>query len=372
MICPYFENCGGCTYCMSDNKYKTEKINKVKHILSEVIDENVWNNPCFIEIKTRRRATFAFSKTKNKINFGFNKRSSSEIVSIENCLMLKDSINQNIGSLKCLIHDICNVSIWEGKGKKRICKNISNGDIHVCVAENGLDIVIISSILPNLEIREIIAEHITSNANIIRVSWKKDENAEAEIILEKTKPYILINGFYVYIPAGTFLQPSSEGEFFLRKKVLEYLKNTEGKVADLFCGIGTFSYELCKNSNVKILASDSSPQLLEAFQHSLNKNQITNIEICKKNLFKYPLEEEIENYSALVIDPPRAGASQQIKAITKLNMKPEKIVMISCNPHSFLKDCKILNETGYFLKEITMLDQFAYSNHSEIIALFTK
>ena len=206
----------------------------------------------------------------------------------------------------------------------------------------------------------------------IRFSWQTKENSTPEVIVEKNKPYILINGFYVYISAGTFLQPSFEGEAFLRKKVSEYLQETEGKIADLFCGIGTFSYELCRKQNTKILASDSSHQLLKAFRQSLNTNQISNVDICEKNLFKYPLKEEIENCHAVIVDPPRAGAAKQIETICNLKNPPEKIVMISCNPHSLLKDCQMLLENNYKIKEITLLDQFVYSNHSEVIALFTK
>lgn len=124
--------------------------------------------------------------------------------------------------------------------------------------------------------------------------------------------------------------------------------------------------------NIKILAADSSRELLDALQQSLNKNQISNVNVFEKNLFKYPLKDEIENCSAIVIDPPRAGASNQIKAICNLEQPPKKIIMISCNPHSMLKDCQILLSNNYKVNEISLLDQFVYSNHSEVIALFTK
>ena len=69
---------------------------------------------------------------------------------------------------------------------------------------------------------------------------RPDETPEP--IIEKAKPVINIAGRQVYIPAGTFLQPSAEGESALIGLVLKYLGETRGKIADLFCGVGTFSY----------------------------------------------------------------------------------------------------------------------------------
>ena len=155
----------------------------------------------------------------------------------------------------------------------------------------------------------------------------------------------------------------------------KYLGDTTGKIADLFCGVGTFSYVLAGNVKNKILAIDSSAELLGGFRESVNKNQIPNIEICAKNLFKYPLDaSELKGMVAVVLDPPRAGAAAQTKQIEQLPLseKPQKVIMVSCNPHTFVNDALALQNGGFELQEITMVDQFVYSNHSELVALFTK
>ena len=146
-------------------------------------------------------------------------------------------------------------------------------------------------------------------------------------------------------------------------------------IADLFCGVGTFSYILAGNIKNKITAVDSSVELLRGFRESVNANQIPNIEINLKNLFKYPLDaKELKDYVAVLLDPPRAGAAAQVKQLAELeeNIRPQKIIMVSCNPNTFVNDAKCLIDGGYILKEVTMVDQFVYSNHSELVALFTK
>ena len=99
-----------------------------------------------------------------------------------------------------------------------------------------------------------------------------------------------------------------------------------------------------------------------------------NIEIVERNLFKYPFEaEDLKTFDAIVFDPPRAGAKAIVNEIAKIDDKSnlKKIVAVSCNPHSFINDAKVLIESGYKLKSVTMVDQFVYSNHSELVALFT-
>ena len=154
-----------------------------------------------------------------------------------------------------------------------------------------------------------------------------------------------------------------------------YLGDTRGKIADLFCGIGTFSYPLAVMPENKIVAADESESLLKGFQHSVNRQMLHNIEIVQRNLFKYPFSgQELKGFTAVVFDPPRAGAAAQVKELASLEEsdKPKKIIAISCNPHSFVNDANVLIEGGYCLREVTMVDQFVYSNHSELAALFTK
>lgn len=102
---------------------------------------------------------------------------------------------------------------------------------------------------------------------------------------------------------------------------------------------------------------------------------LPNIKIVRKNLFKYPLDaNELKEFDIVVFDPPRAGAKAQVEQISAMPMadKPQKIVAVSCNPHTFVNDANNLIEGGYYLKEITMVDQFVYARHFELVALFEK
>ena len=87
------------------------------------------------------------------------------------------------------------------------------------------------------------------------------------------------------------------------------------------------------------------------------------------DLFTNPLStEELRPYRFAVINPPRAGALEQIKALA--HSECERVVYISCNPESFARDAAILKNGGYNLLEVTPVDQFYWSSHLEVVGVF--
>ena len=375
MSCPKFEACGGCRY--RDMRYDNYCQLKQKHFidtLSPIISPRCKiNQPLFIPDKTRRRASLAFEISKSGLILGFNSQASHKIINIQSCPLLTPKLNKILPFVKGLLEDICQTPYNIKKGKKQISANITKGDVFICEADNGIDLVLEYNAPLSLEQRMIIFEKSQTDNDVIRISHRKDAFSSAETIIEKIAPFIKIGNYEVMIPAGTFLQPSAQGQETLTGLVMKYMRSVQGNIADLFCGVGTFSYFLCDLSDVKITAVDSSKDLLKGFNDSINRNQIKNIQIINKNLFKYPLDAaELKDFSAIVFDPPRAGASAQCKEIASAPVKPEIIVAVSCNPATFVNDAKMLISGGYNLKEVTMVDQFTYSDHSELVAFFTK
>ena len=379
MSCPWQDFCGGCTFrSYTETEYREHKQRELQRILSKLPVVGLkFGTPVFVGDGARRRATFAFSKHKGQVILGFNRHHSSELINVENCPLLTPEINAILPELRKLISDLCDLpfpSVKKHKRRKSPAERIERGDVAVCAADNGLDVVLEFDAEPELEQRMAVFEWGQCHDSVIRISHRRQAFAPAEPLLEKNKPQITIGGKSVYIPAGTFLQASAAGERALTGLVLQYLGETRGKIADLFCGVGTFSYPLANLKGNQILAVDSSRELLEGFRRSVNRNMLTNIEIQERNLFKYPLEgKELLGYAALVFDPPRAGAAAQMKAVADLppEVRPQKIIAVSCNPHSFVKDAEVPLGCGYELKEVTLVDQFSYSNHSELVALFT-
>ena len=373
--CAFYPQCGGCTLRkQSKEAYQEEKYASFLHIMKHIKQEKItYGTPVFIPEKTRRRASLTFSFIKKKLFLGFNISQSHAIINISECLLLTPKLNNTLPIIRKLIEAICEEPYTIKKGKKIIRQNITQGDVVICEADNGIDMILEIPCQPELSHRMIISEIINSCSDIIRVSWRQKAGQFTETILEKTQPFITNSGVQVFIPAGTFLQASREGEQALIELVKKYIGERYGKIADLFCGVGTFSYPLAQNKKNQILAIDSSIELLQGFQQSVNHNQIPNIKIETKNLFKYPLDErELSGVDIVIFDPPRAGAATQVAKISTCSQAPKVVVAVSCNPRTFVNDANALISGGYTLKEITMVDQFTYSSHTELVALFEK
>ena len=379
MGCLYQPNCGGC--CFRDKtqeEYRSLKEQKVKAILSAGLKEQsyIWNRPVFLPDGTRRRAALAFMQTKGGLVLGFNENKSSQITDCKQCLMLTPKINAALPSLRKFLAEFCAIKVTQkSKGKKLLTSSVNKGDVLILEADNGLDVVLEADCELALDYRMAIFDYVNNEPDIIRFSFRRKAEEQAEPVVEKLKPVIKIAGFDIYIAAGTFLQASKGGQDALTSLVLKYIGGAKGKIADLFCGIGTFSYPLAANKENKIVASDLSEPLLQGFKASLNANMLNNVEIEKRNLFKYPFTaSELKGFQAVVFAPPRAGAAAQTVELAKTEQadKPAIVVAVSCNPHSFVNDANVLIAGGYELKEVTMVDQFVYSNHTELAALFTK
>lgn len=375
MSCPVSDICGGCS-CrdMEYSRYKEFKVNNIKRILTAVNSSSYqFQTPIFINDGTRRRASMNFAYKHKCISMGFNKNKTNQIVDINKCPLLTPKLNHVLPFIRNLLENLCAEQYSEKKGKKLITKNICGGDVFICEVDNGIDLVLEIDCTLSMNHRMIIFELSQTEDAIIRISHRHHTNDEAETIIEKSKPFIRVGEYDVFVPAGTFLQPSHDGQKALGDIVSNYLRDVKGNIADLFCGVGTFSYMLASYPNVKIKAIDSSSALLNGFQESINRNKINNISIINKNLFKYPLaSDELKDFTAIIFDPPRSGAKAVCLALANSKFKPDIIVAISCNPATFVNDANILIDGGYNLDELTMVDQFIYSNHSELVARFTK
>ena len=352
MSCPYQNICGGCRYRdHTPSEYKQLKRDAFNRTLQGLVAQPlIRDDDIFIADGTRRRAGLTFRHTKNNLILGFNAHHSTEVINIDSCALLTPALNSFLPTLRRLLTELVAEPFTRKlKGRKVEKFFLQQGDVHLCEADNGIDVVLEFPEDLELNHRQLIFELMANTPALIRLSHRRRADSPAETIVEKAAPLIRIADIDVFIPAGTFLQASKASETALINLVMRYLGGTSGRIADLFCGIGTFSYSLSSVKSNKILAVDSSAPALEAFRRSVQKNMLSNF------------------------DPPRAGAKAQVSALAELapSSRPEKIIAVSCNPQSFVVDANILINAGYTLARLSMVDQFVYSPHSELVALFT-
>lgn len=348
--CKHYNSCGGCSLQhMTDDAYTNWKQDIVKQAFSKA-GLDIEPEPLrTVPRNSRRRAVMEIRRTKKTIQFGFHGRKSSDIVDIEECLIIRPEIRDSLQALKTLLRPLLS-----RKGISRV---------HIISTRNGLDLSI-SEV--NKELDAAIREELAKNAkacNVIRLT------VNGEPIFVSAPPSLKFGEVDVEIAPGSFLQAVEEAEKQMAEIVLEGVGDAK-KVADLFCGTGTFTFPLAKKAEVTAIEYDKNAlKQLKAADDNAQGLKPINIEL--RDLAREPLApKELNTFDAIVFDPPRAGAKAQAEALAKSDVL--KVVAVSCNPATLARDIRILTDGGYTLHRVIPVDQFLYSAHVEAVAILTK
>ncbi|MGN0919569.1 MAG: class I SAM-dependent RNA methyltransferase [Alphaproteobacteria bacterium] len=323
--CPFFGLCGGCLWQgLPEAEYLSKKEIFIRRAFADAGLTEIPLKPIILlPTGIRRRASFAFYQG----HFGFNEARSHKIVEVDACPLLVPKINALIPKLRTLVQQL------GGAGDCFVLKTDAGVDVHI---KDGKG-------LPDLKRLEILGT-LAVNPDVVRLMYNNTP------IFEKM-PLIY--------QADTFLQPSAEGEKALVDLVLKNVGPAK-RAVDLFCGYGTFTRPLV-GAGISVVGYDADARSVS----TLGPMGI------QRDLFRNPLTaSELTEFDLAVLDPPRAGAKEQVLQLTET--KIPRIIMVSCAPKTGARDIKILMDAGWHLTEITPVDQFTYSNHIEIVAALEK
>ena len=178
-----------------------------------------------------------------------------------------------------------------------------------------------------------------------------------------------LSGAKVRVPPGAFLQASREAEAVLVGLVKEGVGRAK-RVADLFAGIGTFTFALAASAELDAYEQDEAA-IAALGQAARATPKLKPVRTFARDLFRAPLSpSELARYDAVVLDPPRAGAKAQAETLAASSVP--KIVMVSCNPGTCARDLRILADGGYRITRVVPIDQFLFSPHIELVALLER
>lgn len=353
--CRHFGQCGGCA-CqhMKDATYTAWKRGIAVEALSragvaaEKIAPLMRTPPA-----SRRRATFAWRKTKDGVVLGFNAKASHHIVDLQECPLLSPALTALLAPLRRLLSDLF--------------KGQAQGDLSLQLADNGVDALIQTDAAADLFRREAIAKLVQETPSLLRVSWQTQDGTGPEPISEKEAPLALLGGVAVQIPPGAFLQPSSEGQAAITAQVLAGIGATRGKVADLYAGVGSFSLPLAAGQKVHAVEGDAAAAA--ALKRAGEKAALSQLSVERRDLRHRPLlAKELDAYQGVVLDPPRTGAREQVEELAS-TAKVERAVMVSCNPATLSRDIAILLQASWSLDSVVPIDQFLWTPHLELTAI---
>ncbi len=194
-----------------------------------------------------------------------------------------------------------------------------------------------------------------------------DQGYGAETVWEPVPLTITLGGVAVPFPHGSFLQPTADGEAVLAEDARGFLAGA-ATIADLFSGLGTFAFAMAGPS--KVLAVEAARDAHLACQAAA-RAQGRPVLTLHRDLFRNPLRpEEAGRFEGLLLDPPRAGAREQVSQIAA--SAAARVVYVSCNPASWARDAKTLIEAGFRLEKLRPVGQFRWSTHVELTSCFIR
>jgi 23S rRNA (uracil1939-C5)-methyltransferase len=347
--CRHFGACGGCALQHMEREaylaWKRETVAK-SFALSGV--DTAVEPVAPIPLGSRRRAVFTAVRTARGIVLGFQRRSSNEVIPVEECPVLVPAIATRLGLLR-------EIAGFAAKPRRPV-------RIAVLAADNGLDIAVAGGGRPDARI-------LSSLGSLGREPALARLTLDGREILMSRRPEIDVGGVALLPPAGGFVQASAAAEAALAEAVLAHVGDAR-PVLDLFAGCGTFSLRLARRAPVTAVEGDAA--LLAALDEAARRSRgLRPLTTRRRDLFHNPMApEELSAYSAVVFDPPAAGAKAQSEALARSHVPT--VAAVSCNAATLARDARILIGGGYRLDRVLPVDQFLFSPEIEVVATFSR
>ena len=342
--CRHFPECGGCQLQHADEEaYRGYLISRIETALAQHGLETEIRDPHLSPPCSRRRATFRALKVGKGAVLGFNAEKSHRIVDMRECYILKPELLTLVQPLREQLAGLLQ--------PKRAA------EVQLTLIDQGCDVVLKGFSAQGLAAMEGLTSFALDH-HFARLSL--DQGFGPETIFEPQPATITLCGILVPYPIGGFLQATEDGESALVACVREALQGCRS-IADLFAGLGTFGLAVRAD-----YAAEASRDAAAAL-----KRAAPPMAVQHRDLYRRPLDAaELKKFDAAILDPPRAGAAEQVRALAGSAVR--HVAYVSCNPATFARDANTLVEGGYSLGWVRPVGQFRWSTHVELAAAFSR
>jgi 23S rRNA (uracil1939-C5)-methyltransferase len=350
--CRHFPTCGGCELQHIDDPSYADFV--TARVVGALRGQGVEPGeilPAHISPPhARRRASLRASRQGRKVIIGFAESGSHALVDLSMCSILDPRLFALIAPLRTLC-----LSILPDRRAAHV---------RMSLTDQGIDLLLEGVSVEGLAADEALLSFAQDHA-LARLTI--DEGDGPQTRWEPEPVTISFGGVAVNFPPYSFLQATPDGEAALLGDVQSALP-AEGAVADLFCGLGTFALAIGRKRPV--YAAEAARELVLSLKSAGNRAQRRMV-ADHRDLFRRPLTpEEANRFAAVVIDPPRAGAKEQVLQLAASTVPV--IAYVSCNPGSFARDAAHLIAGGYRLESVRPVGQFRWSTHVELVGIFRR
>lgn len=355
--CRHFGRCGGCALQhLPADTYAAWIVQRIETALATQGIEAARVRIARPEISppaTRRRLVLHALKGRDgRVLLGLHGRESHHLIAIDECPVARPALVALLPALR--------------RAMAHVLPPRGTADLTITETGSGIDLLIRARTRPDMAGLEALGR-LAGECDLAAVSWS--DGGTPESVVRRREPLIDFAGIPVAFPSGAFLQATGEGEGALRRAIDDWTADAT-HIVDLFAGLGTFSLPLAA-AGARLLAVEGDARLLDAAAAAAASAGFgAHLAVLHRDLFRRPLTpHELAPFDALIFDPPRTGAKEQLRELEEAR-GPRRIIAISCNPNTFARDARILIDKGWRLVEIHPIDQFLWSPHLELAALF--
>ena len=347
--CRHFPTCGGCQLQhLTDPAYAAYCEQRIAGALAQHGIDTIIRPALLSPPRTRRRASLHALRLGGGVSIGFHEGQSKRIVDLRECHVLAPELFALVEPLRKLVGPMMR--------PKRAAM------IQLTLADQGVDVA-----LAGVEAEGLAAaEGLTRFGECFKLArLSLDEGYGAEVRYEPVPATVTLSGIPVALPVGAFLQATRDGEAALVAGVREA---TVGAVhiADFFSGLGTFALAL----DGDVTAAEASRDAILCLKAAATRAG-RPVTAAHRDLYRNPYQPaELTGFDAVVLDPPRAGAHEQVSALAASGVA--RIAYVSCNPATFARDAETLAKGGYKLMWVQPVGQFRWSTHIELVSAFSR
>ena len=350
--CIHFPECGGCQLQHLDEESYADFVTaRVTGALAgQGVTPGAVLPPHISPPLTRRRASLRATRAGKRVTIGFAEEGSHRLIDLQMCAVLDPRLFALVAPLRALL--------------AAILPDKRAAHVKMSLVDQGVDLLLEGVRVEGLPADEALGDFARAQA-LARLTI--DEGDGPQTRWEPEAATVSFDGAAVGFPPFAFLQATPDGEAALVAAVRAAMPET-GPVADLFCGLGTFALAL--GDARPVYAAEAARDVILRLKVAAGRAQ-RRLAADHRDLFRRPLTPaELDRFGAVILDPPRAGAREQVLQLAASNVP--LIAYVSCNPASFARDAAHLTGAGYRLESVKPVGQFRWSTHVELVGIFRK
>src|SRR6516162_4015616 len=350
--CAHFGRCGGCAMQhLAPAAYRAVKLGALITALERVGIDPRLVQPLRVVPPERRRSRLGLMRPRDRhltASVGFRERFRHDLVDLAECPVLDPSLFALVDELRLAAGNLLPLG---GAAEAMLTRT-----------ESGLDMLFEVAERPGLAVLEALAG-LAERCDLARIVWRSSEEM---LVVERRPVRVLLSGVAVPYPPGAFLQASEAAETILVGEVLAGIGPLR-PVLDLYAGLGTFTFALAAGGAVHAVEGDE--RAVTALARAAAGQRGITVE--RRDLTRDPLPPEaLSIYAGAIFDPPRVGAARQAAALAASSLAT--VVAVSCNPATFARDAARLIGGGFRLERVVPVDQFVWTPHLELAAVFRR